>query len=147
MSLSPWSCSSLSLTHTGTELFSFAYWKTKEIKITERARKITSEDAELFQVGAQVRDPQIRSGTRTITLLAPQSFLISSEAAMATCEHSQDWTFWHSLIGWWGGGHFQTLTRVSSIQSLVHSPTSCIQFCPRCTWTWDTCIHKVYMKE
>lgn len=88
MPLSPWSCSSLSLTHTGAELFSFAYWKTKGIKVTERARKTAPEDAELLQVGAQATDPQIRSGTRAITLLAQRSLLISSKAAVATCEHS-----------------------------------------------------------
>jgi hypothetical protein len=43
MALSPWSCSSLSLTHTGSELFSLTDEKAKRIKTTERARKTATK--------------------------------------------------------------------------------------------------------
>lgn len=65
--------------------------------------------------------------------------LISSKAAVATCEHPSRLDllkFPHRLRGRGKSSDPHQSLRLSI-------PTSYIQFCPRCTWTWDTCVHRM----
>lgn len=86
--------------------------------------------------------PQIRSGTRAITVLVWQSFLSSSEAAVATCEHPSGLDLLapsHRMRGRVkSSGPHQRLRH-----SLAQPPASYMQICPRCTWTWEV-IHRVH---